>query len=518
MLDNVKISNFKVIENVGLTLKKLSNINYLVGKNGCGKSSVLEILTLLKLYKVNNIIRTQRERYLDIFINIGNTSWDYDDRVIGEDSGYLSVKGLSLYSKSTQNRIIFDLNLIRNITLQNEYGNFIDISKFSLFDESHSSLVNIIEGDENWNVNNNLHEIKVFYFTNRIISRLNFVTTQNIHPWLYKEYKKIIKEFIPNFETAVSDSHIVVDIQELNYTQLSSGEINILELINNIFLSDFVSSPCLFLIDEPEGNLHPKFQKLIPLILNRISLLCEEKDFVQFIISTHSPFIISAAAEFYDSQKVYLIENGQTVDLGGILGQGQDGYSGGECLLAVNKMLGSDLNDIAPHSIIFCERTLKLFLESLFEFNKPLRPIILTDKAGGSDEHIKIMTEIFDSVRKADKVNLLDYKIYGVIDKCGKEEPWKKQLGDKLMVLNEAELERLYDIQIVNSFLKSKGLPFWDKLVNKEFAKDYCKITKVSNTIEKSNLKVELAIYMGTKTSKEQFKIFCPELHDLIFT
>jgi len=35
---------------------------------------------------------------------------------------------------------------------------------------------------------------------------------------------------------------------------------------------------------------------------------------IQFFIATHSPFIISAAAEL-PGHKVYLVENGQTRDL-----------------------------------------------------------------------------------------------------------------------------------------------------------------------------------------------------------
>jgi AAA15 family ATPase/GTPase len=42
MLDSITIKNFKAIGSEGLTLNGLTNVNYLVGKNGCGKSSVLE--------------------------------------------------------------------------------------------------------------------------------------------------------------------------------------------------------------------------------------------------------------------------------------------------------------------------------------------------------------------------------------------------------------------------------------------------------------------------------------------
>jgi AAA15 family ATPase/GTPase len=47
MLDSITIKNFKAIQSPkGLTLTGLKNVNYLVGKNGCGKSSVLENIYL----------------------------------------------------------------------------------------------------------------------------------------------------------------------------------------------------------------------------------------------------------------------------------------------------------------------------------------------------------------------------------------------------------------------------------------------------------------------------------------
>jgi AAA15 family ATPase/GTPase len=50
MLDSITIKNFKAIKDPGLTLTGLANVNYLVGKNGCGKSSVLEGIQILEPY------------------------------------------------------------------------------------------------------------------------------------------------------------------------------------------------------------------------------------------------------------------------------------------------------------------------------------------------------------------------------------------------------------------------------------------------------------------------------------
>ena len=47
MLKSIKIQNFKAIKEPALELNNLASVNYLVGKNGSGKSSVLENIALL---------------------------------------------------------------------------------------------------------------------------------------------------------------------------------------------------------------------------------------------------------------------------------------------------------------------------------------------------------------------------------------------------------------------------------------------------------------------------------------
>jgi len=81
MLSSVEIKNFKAINKPGgLKLDNLAQVNYLVGENGSGKSSVLEYLyikntgikdkTLEHLQKENFIIKIDKE---DIIEELKNT-------------------------------------------------------------------------------------------------------------------------------------------------------------------------------------------------------------------------------------------------------------------------------------------------------------------------------------------------------------------------------------------------------------------------------------------------------------
>src|SRR6056297_307193 len=56
MLQEIKIQNFKKIQGEAMELKNLAPINYLVGANGSGKSSVLEGVWIKNTGLKNSII------------------------------------------------------------------------------------------------------------------------------------------------------------------------------------------------------------------------------------------------------------------------------------------------------------------------------------------------------------------------------------------------------------------------------------------------------------------------------
>ena len=103
----------------------------------------------------------------------------------------------------------------------------------------------------------------------------------------------------------------------------------------------------IVMLEEPEEGLHPEAQKKLPEIFKIFVETFKQKNVnVQFLISTHSPFIISAAAKL-DNQKVYLIEDGQCINP-------QGSEKGGAKIQAL-KMLGAGLDDFIPKTIVVCE-------------------------------------------------------------------------------------------------------------------------------------------------------------------
>ena len=138
---------------------------------------------------------------------------------------------------------------------------------------------------------------------------------------------------------------------KLNFNHLSDGLKKILTFIVQVYKS----TDEVIMIEEPENHLHPSYQKKIPLILKVIGEIKKEQDKkVQFFVSTHSPFVINASGEFKDTQRVYLIEDGQC--------HNSDGYSGYNARTKAKEMLGYEENEFMPSKIIFCEETLVEFL------------------------------------------------------------------------------------------------------------------------------------------------------------
>jgi hypothetical protein len=125
-----------------------------------------------------------------------------------------------------------------------------------------------------------------------------------------------------------------------------------------------------FLIEEPETHLHPQIQKEFPVFLQQL----HEAFGWQFLVSTHSPFVISSSARitaeqgktFDPKQKVYFLKHMGIVNKRGNYSKDAElGYWGSKCIDIAAEMVGAGLQDLySPQevivtgnspTIIFCE-------------------------------------------------------------------------------------------------------------------------------------------------------------------
>lgn len=526
MLDSITIKNFKAIQSEnGLTLNNLTNVNYLVGKNGCGKSSVLEALWI-KLLVPKDIkefdemyIRSKHWRAKAKEFPYQIPKQDFDDLNKDSDS-----RNYFLY-KTENSKITINFNNNFNL-IKERYKND---NNFNF-----SEMVRFIDKDY-WSTNSFVELEFTAEWQDRIkrlseVLDIEFIDDVKNSLQLLKQYN-LFKSKVGISDTVYKRRE---DKEMYEPFELAGGLINFIPLILNIVdqtitYKDRNFGSHLIFIEEPEMYLHPEYQKKIPKILEAINIKCPN---TQFIISTHSPFIVSAAAEFYDSQKVYLIKDGQTVDLEGNLGKGSDGYSGGECILTANEMLGADVDSLSS-AVVFCEKTLSIILDDVVKRNKSKRNFTFSSMGGGGD------SSIYNSLVKAYRFNINNLSIYAIIDKdentikqiekdrsCvikntlpveqKKDCNAKSMASTSIFVSEYYELEDFFDIDKVNEFLVSKNYPIWNKANEKYFAKEYCK-NNFPKDFESGELKLELAEYMKQFINKNDIKIFCSELYELVF-
>ena len=149
--------------------------------------------------------------------------------------------------------------------------------------------------------------------------------TGNIFIWKLLKVKEAIEEF-----TGFKNLHIrrqgtptmIVekDGEELDVNQLSQGEKSLLALVGDIArrlailnpnLDDPLQGEGVVMIDEVDLHLHPKWQH------DLIDKLVKTFPNVQFILTTHSPHIVSDRQDIL----VYSLDNGQIETMGNVYGE-----------------------------------------------------------------------------------------------------------------------------------------------------------------------------------------------------
>ena len=346
MLKSISISNFKAIGETPLILDNLAKVNYLVGPNGCGKSSVLECLeSIVKNYDY------LEKRYITFIKDKSESNFVYGNtQEIGKIESLNYETSVNILQYVYQNKPTILLNM-------EKYSINYNLGKKEIFEKRY--LEGFVIHKDFDKIEQELCEIDETYFNilkveaAKIYKEILPIEDQLDFSQIYRN-KKDNKNRLRIFNKNLSTTHI--------YENIASGKRQIFNLI--LYISYYLEEKIAkkihigykiisFLLEEPETNLHPSFQKLLPKILNRCCIL-DKLNRIQFIISTHSPFIISAAAKEED-QKVYLIENGQTVDI--YRKQTERawlGYSGYEAKQVASEMLGVGWSDFHKE-IVICE-------------------------------------------------------------------------------------------------------------------------------------------------------------------
>lgn len=246
------------------------DVNILVGINGSGKSSILNI--------IHSVLSSDKKiisKYLlkESLISCGNTTIDYGNGIFG-GFGYPDEVILPHILINT-----FDVPLSNKKSIKQDESPLMQELRQLILQTGSNSF--------------NDFRLKAFNSKNpqQIKSRIDkfFKLIDNLFE---NTGKKIQIDSSNNIIFKLEDSSNFISLE-----QLSSGEKQLLLILFKVFLMD--EQPYILLMDEPEISLHVGWQQQLVSVIREINPNC------QVILATHSPSIFAKGW----GDKVFFVEN-----------------------------------------------------------------------------------------------------------------------------------------------------------------------------------------------------------------
>lgn len=288
LITNVKIKKIFGKKNIEWSLD--DDINILIGKNGCGKSTILKLIYAC-LKNDNDILDYYGRPYIELTI-----SKEYDN-------------GEKLTSTITSSKLSIDIN----VELINTFDSKSDISNhnISYLDEKLKKLT-----DNLWKYQRNLNQTiknkteKYTLISNKILEDISNAQPEDLEKFkeltiktnniIENENKPLLdfKNLIDNY-FSYTEKEIIIDdekepllisllnndnIEKINTDKLSSGEKQLLIIFLTVLLQD--NNSYILLMDEPETSLHVEWQSTF------IDTIKSLNSNIQIIAATHNPLML----------------------------------------------------------------------------------------------------------------------------------------------------------------------------------------------------------------------------------
>lgn len=322
-LTAIQINKLFHLHDIKIDIDKKEKKHLLItGKNGCGKTSLLKEMEEF-------LQRIKSDKYLS-FINIEQTL--INQRKYLENIKQNSAPENQIYTaeeqlKNYQNQ--YDQTLGK---LNLSFTNLTELAKhfhnkeflFAVYEANRKTQMHIPTNPEKPNLQASRHikESKRQEFVKFLIDlKIQEALARNENQ---VDYADEIRTWFNSFEELLSDLFesdqlklkfnfrsyaftILQDDKEFNFNQLSDGYSAVIDIIADLILKmqdpkkliRAYQMPGIVLIDEIETHLHLELQKAILPLLTRVF------PNIQFIVTTHSPFVLNSIdnAVAYDLQK-----------------------------------------------------------------------------------------------------------------------------------------------------------------------------------------------------------------------
>lgn len=339
-VSKIKIESVRHLKNIDISLSK-DEMKHLIftGKNGSGKTSVLDALshylnavaTTDRLFKVQNFLQQHKEALAKLQQQEAETA-----KVIEEENAVLRYTEELNQIKSG---ICVEFSeLTDTLRYYFEKGQFI-LAYYKaerIFKADVPKHVEKVNLKEKYTINEEPRQIFIKYLLDLKVTEAlarsngNSSKADNIKNWFIKFQDLLRKIFNDEtveliFEEDTFQFFIKEKNRELfDFNTLSSGFAAVLDIVLDIIVRmekitnksfDF-NIPGIVLIDEIETHLHLELQKTV------LELLTSIFPNIQFIVSTHSPFILNSLDNvvIYDLENDITVKNGlSNVPYGGIV-------------------------------------------------------------------------------------------------------------------------------------------------------------------------------------------------------
>lgn len=353
-LKKIEIENFRlfgnkfVIDNFNIpdNINEGSGLTLIVGENGCGKTSLLDAISMCMLdYKASsfNIYDMNSTKKETNIIFSADQEFNVDGSMPNSNFNAIGFKFKanlrSVKSKSyLQSPIVFDqyyiskdpnkpkpnspdlrlsvnnpfsgkrfndtdiLFLDKNRIFQIKSGSFNNTRFDRLMSDFNSQYIKAMKKEDMPDLNDELNKkIKTGKIENTFLENaiIDFEKLSGERIWL---------DFINNYEPFSKASFVIKENENIQIplSSMGSGYEMIFSLIYSYYLAKQNDKKIIILIDEPELHLHPDIQKKFVDFLLKIS-----KD-SQIILSSHSPILVKQLL-YNDNIKTIVINKDKTI-------------------------------------------------------------------------------------------------------------------------------------------------------------------------------------------------------------
>ncbi len=349
-IKNISIKNCKNVKDLEIPLSETSRKHLIfTGKNGSGKTTTLKEINVLLNKLIQNgfaevgqhkknieshklWINNEEKNIKDIEQNIKK-----QEELLSIETNLENISQITNHIKSYESNILNSKNNILHYekSILHYEKNIEDFSKIDLvFSSSNEIYENIVKGKfilAFFEAKRENAPIVPDSIRNIDISTVNKTDTKNIHKQfisymvrlrntlLNEEYDgdkqkaKVIKEWFYNFENTLKklfqkndlklkyyndklNFKITYDDKEFGLNELSDGYSSLLSIVTELILRMEAHGVSTYdmqgvvLVDEIETHLHVDLQKKV------LPFLVDFFPKIQFIVTTHSPFVLSSVS------------------------------------------------------------------------------------------------------------------------------------------------------------------------------------------------------------------------------